>query len=128
VSNFLPGTIIEAMKVLSVAEYGVFVRVADGIEALVPNNDIPDGAHPSVGDTVRGEIANLDSVDRRVTVSLKNIGETSRDEQVQAVKREVEAMGRSSSAGTLGDLLKEKLGDKLQSLATGSASSDNESQ
>jgi small subunit ribosomal protein S1 len=129
VKDYLPGTIVEEMTVLSVAEYGVFVRVAPGIENLIPNADIPDGATPSVGEKVRGEIANLDSVDRRVTVSLKNIGETSRAEQVQAVKREMEAMSRNtSSGGTLGDLLKEKLGDKLASLKQQGGSSDSDSQ
>jgi small subunit ribosomal protein S1 len=129
VKDYLPGTIVEEMTVISVAEYGVFVRVAPGIEGLIPNADIPDGATPSVGENVRGEIANLDSVDRRVTVSLKNIGETSRAEQVQAVKREMEAMSRNtSSGGTLGDLLKEKLGDKLQSLKQQGGSSDSDSQ
>jgi small subunit ribosomal protein S1 len=129
VKDYLPGTIVDEMTVLSVAEYGVFVRVAAGIEGLIPNADIPDGATPSVGEKVRGEIANLDSVDRRVTVSLKNIGETSRAEQVQAVKREMEAMSRSSSSGgTLGDLLKEKLGDKLASLKQQGGSADSDSQ
>ncbi|HTM46155.1 MAG TPA: 30S ribosomal protein S1 [Polyangiaceae bacterium] len=127
-TDYLPGKVVDEMTVISAADYGVFVRIVPGIEALIPNEEIPDGATPRVGDKVRGEIANLDSVDRRITVTLKNIGETSRAEQVKAVKREAEAMARSS-AGTLGDLLKEKLGDKLQSLKEQSAApSDTEQQ
>jgi small subunit ribosomal protein S1 len=127
-TDYLPGKVVDEMTVISVVDYGAFVRIVPGIEALIPNDEIPDGATPHVGDKVRGEIANLDATDRRVTVTLKNIGETSRVEQVKAVKREAEAVARSS-AGTLGDLLKEKLGDKLQSMKDqSSAPSDTDPQ
>jgi small subunit ribosomal protein S1 len=107
--NDLPtGSVAEA-TVISVVDYGVFVRIRDGVEALIPSSDVvEDEANKiKVGDTVKCEITNLDTVDRRVTATMKNIG---------AAAPTVSSQSRESAAarsGTLGDLIKEKLGDKL---------------
>ena len=53
---------------------------------------------------VKAEVANLDSVDRRLTLTMRAPGESPEAEQVQALKRE-----RSGKGATLGDVLKEKL-------------------
>jgi small subunit ribosomal protein S1 len=104
--NDLPsGTVAEA-TVLSIVDYGVFVRVRDGIEALVPTSDVleEEGKKLKVGDKVRVEITNLDTADRRITATMKNVRSGSTPPPAR------EAQARS---GTLGDLIKEKLGDKL---------------
>ncbi len=41
--DYKPGTVVEDALVLSVADYGVFVRIQDGIEAIIPSNEIPAG-------------------------------------------------------------------------------------
>jgi hypothetical protein len=46
-------------------------------------------------------------------MSMRNVGETAQAEQLMALNREKE--GKSA---TLGDLLKEKLGDKLQAITS----------
>jgi small subunit ribosomal protein S1 len=105
--NDLPtGTVAEA-TVISIVDYGVFVRVRDGIEALVASGDVleEEGKKIKVGDKVRVEISNLDTADRRITATMKNVRSASSPPPPQ---REVASRG-----GTLGDLIKEKLGDKL---------------
>ncbi len=111
-NEFAPGTVVDAVTVLSVAEYGVFVRLRDGVEAIIPSGEIPPGSNLNPGEQVRAEVSNVDSVDRRITMSLRNVGETDKADQLQALNRE-----KASNTATLGDLLKDKLGDKLQAIA-----------
>jgi small subunit ribosomal protein S1 len=114
--SYRPGTVVEGTKVLSLTDFGAFVRVSDGIEALIPQSEVPPGTELKVGEIVRAEIMNIDGVDRRITMSLRNVGGSAQAEQVQALNREKVA-GRPA---TLGDLLREKLGDKLSSIVPGS--------
>ena len=104
VEKYRPGTVVEDITVLSVAEFGAFVRIVDGVEGLIPSNEIPAGTELNKGDKVKAEIANLDSLDRRLTLTMRAPGESPEAEQVQALKRE-----RSGKGATLGDVLKEKL-------------------
>ena len=107
--NDIPtGTVVEAI-VISVVDYGIFVRVRDGIEALIASTDVlEDEANKiKVGDKVKCEITALDTVDRRVNATMKNIGA----DRTPSIVPSREAAQRA--AGTLGDLIKEKLGDKL---------------
>ncbi len=102
--NELPsGTVVEA-TVISVVDYGVFVRIRDGIEALVPSSDVveAEGKKLKVGDLVKCEIANLDTIDRRVSATMKDVGSGAAAQPARDMPR-----------GTLGELIKEKLGDKL---------------
>jgi small subunit ribosomal protein S1 len=104
VEKYRPGTVVEDVTVLSVADFGAFVRIVEGIEGLIPSGEIPASTELSKGDKVKAEIANIDSVDRRVTLTMRAPGESPEAEQVQALKRE-----RSGKGATLGDVLKEKL-------------------
>jgi small subunit ribosomal protein S1 len=112
VEKFKPGTVIEAAEVLSRTDFGAFLRIAEGIEALVPQNEIPPGLTLNVGDKTRAEVNNVDTMDRRLTLTLRDVGESPAAEQLEVMKRESAGKG-----ATLGDLLKEKLGGKLQSIA-----------
>jgi small subunit ribosomal protein S1 len=106
--NDLPtGTVVEA-NVISVVDYGVFVRIRDGIEALIPSSELvePEGGKIKLGDKVKCEISNLDTVDRRINATMKDIGAAT----PTSVAPAREAAARS---GTLGDLIKQQLGDKL---------------
>jgi small subunit ribosomal protein S1 len=111
-AQYRPGTVVENVKVLSTTDFGAFARIVEGIEALIPSGEIPPGSDLRPGEIVKGEILNVDSVDRRITMSLRNVGSSDQAEQVQALNREKQA-GRPA---TLGDLLREKLGEKLSSI------------
>jgi small subunit ribosomal protein S1 len=108
--RFPPGSVVEAATVISLAEYGVFVRLADGIDGMIPNNEIPDDAKPRRGDTVKAEVSNVDSMDRRITLTLKDVGQTPQAEQLTTMKRD------GGGRGSLGDLFREKFGDQLKNL------------
>jgi small subunit ribosomal protein S1 len=103
VEKYRPGTVVEDVTVLSVAEFGAFVRITEGIEGLIPSNEVPANIELNKGDKVKAEIANIDSVDRRVTLTMRAPGESPEAEQVQALKRE-----RTGTGATLGDVFKEK--------------------
>ncbi len=116
-SRYAPGAVIEEATVISQADYGVFVQLEPGIEAMIPLSDIPDDMTPKKGDVVRGEIANVDSMDRRMTMTLKDVGNSPAAAQFTSRKEQ----GGSAASGTLGALLKQKFGDRLSELAGGEA-------
>jgi small subunit ribosomal protein S1 len=103
--TYKPGTVVESAEVLSVAEYGAFVRVADGVDGLIPTGEIPANTNVARGERVKAEISNIDSVDRRITLTMRNPGESQEAEQLMVLKRE-----QTGKGATLGDVLKDKLG------------------
>jgi small subunit ribosomal protein S1 len=122
-----PGKVVKA-KVVSVVDYGAFVRIRDGIEGHVPQGDIvlaKDEAGEeqplNPGDEIEAEIANIDSQERRLTLSMR-VGEAAAPAQAgeakTATQRPSKAPKKSAAAeaaagGTIGELIKQKLGDKL---------------
>jgi small subunit ribosomal protein S1 len=118
--RYRPGTVVPQVTVIRLAEYGAFVKIVDGIEGLILSQDFPDGGLRQ-GDVVKAEVQNVDAIDRRVTMTCRAAGEAPAVVAGDAAKRE--AQGATSGA-TLGDLLKEKLGDKLTSITGGGDSGD----
>ncbi len=104
-NNFPPGKVVQA-KVFSLVDYGVFVRMSDGVEGLVPVSEVveEEGKKLKIGDEIEAEISNVDVVDRRITLTMKDIGQ----HPVQEI-----AAPKAAQASTLGALIREKLGDKL---------------
>ncbi len=102
--EFKPGTVVEQVNVLASTDFGAFVRIRDGIEAVIPTGEMPAGTELKAGDVVKAEISNVDTMDRRVTMSMLNPGESPAAEQLQVMKRE-----SSGKGATLGDLFKDKL-------------------
>jgi small subunit ribosomal protein S1 len=131
-----PGKVVHC-KVISVVEYGVFVRVREGVEGLISSGDIVEAkdeageAKPlKIGDELDAEIANIDTQDRRLTLSMR-VGEAAApvatpgasgtggggggdkpraEAKPKAAKK---AASNDPSGGTIGDLIKLKLGGKL---------------
>jgi small subunit ribosomal protein S1 len=102
--RYKPGTVVDDALILSVTDFGAFVRVTEGIEGLIPTNEIPPNAQVTRNERVKAEISNVDSVDRRVTLTMRNPGESQEAEQLMVLRRESQGKG-----ATLGDVLKEKL-------------------
>jgi small subunit ribosomal protein S1 len=99
-----PGAVFEKVTVLASTDYGAFVRIMEGIEAIIPAGEMPAGTELKPGDVVKAEVANVDTMDRRITMSMLNPGESPAAEQLQVMKRETTGQG-----ATLGDLFKDKL-------------------
>jgi small subunit ribosomal protein S1 len=127
-SELPPGKLVKS-KVLSVVDYGVFVKVRDGVEGLIAQNDVvvpvdADGKERPLrpGDEVEAEIANIDTQERRITLSMR-MGETGATPTAEAkpAQRTSKAPKKSTAAeaagGTIGDLIKQKLGGKLASIS-----------
>src|SRR5262249_28133838 len=122
-TEYPPGRVIDDALVLSIVEYGVFVRLREGVEALVSSQDVlePEGGKIKMGDKVKVEISSLDTIDRRLFVTMKNIG----GEKPAPAERPKKAKGGAAkaeegedkpAAGTIGDLIREKLGAKIGEL------------
>src|SRR5687767_12480875 len=62
VERYKPGTVVEQAQILSVADYGAFVRITEGVEGLIPTNEIPGNVTLTAGDRVKAEISNLDGM------------------------------------------------------------------
>jgi small subunit ribosomal protein S1 len=114
------------VRLKSMAEFGAFVEIERGVEGLVHILEYPDEwqgdatGRIKTGEIVKAEIISLDPEERRIALSFKRAFE--REETAEALKfmeraREVtpgRTVGPSGGSGaTLGDVLKEKLGDKL---------------
>jgi len=130
-SELPPGKLVTT-KVISVIDYGVFVRVREGVEGLIPQNELTPGDNEDgtpktlkIGDEVSAEIANIDSQDRRITLSMRVGGATpeASSQAPKAEKRETRApkkpaagggaVADDAKAGSIGELIKQKLGLQL---------------
>ncbi len=122
--NYPVGTVLE-VRVKSIAEFGVFVEIERGVEGLVHVSEYPESwsgdapSHVKDGDIVKAEIISMDPEERRIALSFRRAFE--REETAEALKFMERArgdkgggraVGPSGSGGaTLGDVLKQKLGD-----------------
>jgi small subunit ribosomal protein S1 len=124
-NEFPPGKVVET-KVVSVVDYGVFVRIREGVEAHVPSNELVEKKNEAgevvafeIGDPIQAEIANIDSQDRRLTLSMR-IGEGGSQKSAPQKSQSVSPKGKSAGgdaeggkATSIGELIKQKLGEKL---------------
>jgi small subunit ribosomal protein S1 len=120
-SEYAPGRVTEEALVLSLVDYGVFVRLREGVEALVSTQDVVEpegGGKIKVGDHIKVEISSVDTVERRLFSTMKNVGV----EKPQPAERPARKKGASGVTtteeektvpGTVGDLIREKLAGKL---------------
>jgi small subunit ribosomal protein S1 len=120
------GTVLE-VRVISIADFGVFVELERGVEGLIHISELSDANvdDPSKvvkeGEIIKAEIIAIDPEERRIALSLKSAAQ--REETVEAMKYVAEQRGESGqkttgpsgrAGATLGDLLK----DKLSGIAT----------
>lgn len=104
-TRYAPGTIVSG-KVTSVTDFGVFLELEEGIEGLVHVSELSKEKieapkeFAAVGDTLEAAVLQVDTMDRKIALSIKNIAE-------QKEKAEVnEFMGAQKSAtSNLGALL-----------------------
>jgi small subunit ribosomal protein S1 len=117
---------------VSVVDYGAFVHIRDGVEGHIPQGDIVVAKGESdeeptlhIGDEIEAEIANIDSQERRITLTMRT-GETTAPaptasgESKPAAQRPSKTPKKSAAAeaagGTIGELIKQKLGAKLAAI------------
>jgi small subunit ribosomal protein S1 len=101
-------------EVSSIADFGAFVRLAEGIEGLIYTGELAATpvANPSdvvkEGDRVKAIVTRVDPNEQKISLSIKAI----HDQQTRQALAEQAAQQAKSQRSTLGDLLAEKLGRK----------------
>ncbi|MCK4536550.1 MAG: 30S ribosomal protein S1, partial [Desulfuromonadales bacterium] len=103
--TYAPGTIVHG-KATSVTDFGVFLEVEEGIEGLIHVSELSMEKVESpkdfakVGDELDAVVLNVDTVDRKIALSIKQIDSHKEKAQVQ------EFLGAQKEAtSNLGDLL-----------------------
>jgi small subunit ribosomal protein S1 len=132
-----PGKLVKS-KVLNIVEYGVFVQVREGVEGLVPQNELVlqkdesgEEVLPKIGEEIEAEIANIDTQERRLTLSMRR-GEAASTASAEAKPGRTSKSPKKSAAaeaagGTIGELIKQKLGAKLAQISTEKKDEDDDS-
>ncbi|MDP9002752.1 MAG: 30S ribosomal protein S1 [Myxococcota bacterium] len=137
--NELPPGKIVKVKVMSVVDYGVFVQVRDGIDGLIAQSDLVSPKDENgeerpfrPGEEVDAEVANIDSQDRRITLSMRTgaAAPAATSPEGKATQRASKPPKKSAAAeagagGTIGELIKQKFGDKLTSMGESKKDDDN---
>jgi small subunit ribosomal protein S1 len=109
-NNYPSGTVVEG-EITNVTDFGVFVKLEEGIEGLVHVSEIskdkvktPVGMY-QVGDILKAIVINVSAKDRKIGLSIKTLEDEGEEQAVEKLKKNEEnAAGASPS--TFGDLLK----------------------
>ncbi len=121
-NNYPSGTVVEG-EITNVTDFGVFVKLEEGIEGLVHVSELskdkvktPVGMY-QVGDTLKAIVINVSAKDRKIGLSVKTL--EGDDEEVAVEKfKKAEKVAAETAPSTFGDLLK--------AAAEGNDSSDND--
>lgn len=108
-NKYPSGTVVEG-EITNVTDFGVFVKLEEGIEGLVHVSELskdkvktPVGMY-QVGDTLKAIVINVSSKDRKIGLSVKTL--EGDGEQGGAESYSMEGSASDSSPSTFGDLLK----------------------
>jgi small subunit ribosomal protein S1 len=113
-NNYPSGTVIEGV-ITNVTDFGVFVKLEEGIEGLVHVSEIskdkvktPVGMY-KVGDILKAIVINVSAKDRKIGLSIKTLEGDSEEDAVEKIKK-AEENHADNSPSTFGDLLKAAAG------------------
>ena len=109
-NNYPSGTVVEG-EITNVTDFGVFVKLEEGIEGLVHVSEIskdkvktPVGIY-QVGDVLKAIVINVSAKDRKIGLSVKTLEDEGEAEAVEKIKK-AEAEVAEAAPSTFGDLLK----------------------
>ncbi|MCK5515290.1 MAG: 30S ribosomal protein S1 [Desulfobulbaceae bacterium] len=115
-NNYPSGTVIEG-EITNVTDFGVFVKLEEGIEGLVHVSEIskdkvktPIGMY-QVGDILKAIVINVSAKDRKIGLSIKTLegegeGEGKSEEMTAEKSKKAEKASTKVTPSTFGDLLK----------------------
>jgi small subunit ribosomal protein S1 len=97
-------------KVVRVANFGVFVELAPGVEGLCHNSEIPGtegkgrGAEPAssslpVGSEQEFKIIRMNETDKKIGLSLKAVGEEKDRTRLKGYQQQAEAASQGFESG-----------------------------
>ncbi len=101
-SDHQSGDIVKA-KVRDIKEFGVFVQIDDGVDALIRHEDLGEkkAEDLEIGDEIEAAIVFIDTEKDRIRLSVKKVARM----QEKAALKEY----NDDSSSTLGDILKDQL-------------------
>ena len=108
------GTAVEC-KVVRLANFGAFVELEGGLEGMIHVSELSEERvpHPEmlvkVGDTLKAEVSNIDSKDRKLSLSVKALKRREERTNLDAFKASQSGNNRTSLADTLNPELAAKL-------------------
>src|SRR5210317_471948 len=88
--KYSPGTIVRG-KATSVTDFGVFLEIEEGIEGLIHVSELSQEKVESpkdvvnVGDDLEAAVLNVDTVDRKIALSIKQLTQHKEKAEVQEV-------------------------------------------
>ena len=103
-SRYFLGQVIGG-KIVHKVDFGLFVELEDGVEGLVHLSELTNGAGEwqtayNEGDTINAEIINIDTNDRKVSLSEKSAVERARGGDMSEVLRK-----QGDSSAKFGDIM-----------------------
>ncbi len=108
--NYPSGTVVEG-EITNVTDFGVFVKLEEGIEGLVHVSELskdkvktPVGMY-QVGDVLKAIVINVSAKDRKIGLSVKTLEGEDEDVAVEKFKK-AEKAAQDVAPSTFGDLLK----------------------
>ena len=109
-NNYPSGTVVEG-EITNVTDFGVFVKLEEGIEGLVHVSELskdkvktPVGMY-QMGDVLKAIVINVSAKDRKIGLSVKTL--EGDDEEVAVEKfKKAEKVASEVAPSTFGDLLK----------------------
>ncbi len=109
-NNYPSGTVVEG-EITNVTDFGVFVKLEEGIEGLVHVSEIskdkvktPVGMY-EVGNILKAIVINVSAKDRKIGLSVKTLEGENEEEVVEKFKK-AEKVAAEAAPSTFGDLLK----------------------
>ena len=102
--------------VTSVTDFGIFVKLDEGVEGLVYSSELAaervenPAEHFEVGQEVKALVVKVDPSEQKVSLSIRAVG----DKAERAALKELAEKESQSQTTTLGDLLAEKLAQKTE--------------
>ena len=101
-NNYPSGTVVEG-EITNVTDFGVFVKLEEGIEGLVHVSEIskdkvktPVGMY-QVGDILRAIVINVSAKDRKIGLSIKTLESDGEEEAVEKIRKAEEDAGSGST-------------------------------
>jgi small subunit ribosomal protein S1 len=109
-NNYPSGTVVEG-EITNVTDFGVFVKLEEGIEGLVHVSELskdkvktPVGMY-QVGNILKAIVINVSAKDRKIGLSVKTLEGDDEEVAVEKFKKS-EKIAAESAPSTFGDLLK----------------------
>lgn len=113
VAKFKVGDTIEG-KVTKLANFGAFIEIEEGVEGMIHVSELSEERimHPEavckVGDVLKAEVTNIDTKERKISLSVKALKRREERDNLASYKN-----SQGSSRSSLGDSLNPEIAAKL---------------